>query len=79
MKVCGVLERRQTGRRSYAEERLAAAAGPNYVLLDKRLLCLRSSLVAFVLTVNLSPQPIQPMPPSLGSRHKDLRRHACGI
>jgi hypothetical protein len=58
MKACQVLERTQTGRRTYAVERLAAASR-NYVLLDQRLLSASSSLVAFILTVNLSPKPIR--------------------
>jgi hypothetical protein len=64
MKKTGVLERNQRGR-SFAQEKLVGA-GDNYVLFDERLLRVelanetvnRSMLVAFVLVVNLSKDPV---------------------
>jgi hypothetical protein len=52
-----ILDRKQTGRRSYAIETLAPASD-NFVLIDQRLLKEGSPLVAFVLVVNLSPEPM---------------------
>jgi hypothetical protein len=66
MKRTGVLDRSQRGR-SFAEETLVGA-GDTYVLFDERLLrselanatVNRSMLIAFIPTVNLSPDPMPP-------------------
>jgi hypothetical protein len=54
-----ILDRKQTGRRSYATETLATASD-NFVLIDQGLLKEGSPLVAFVLAVNLSQDPMSP-------------------
>jgi hypothetical protein len=54
-----ILDRKQPeGRKTYATERMAKA-GDGFVLIDQALLKEDSSLVAFVLAVNLSPTPMK--------------------
>jgi hypothetical protein len=59
LKKTKVLERSQSSRRAYATEVLAASSY-NYVLIDEGLLKAKSTLVAYILAVNLSPDPLHP-------------------
>lgn len=59
MKKRDVLERKQKRRNIWAREQLGAK-GDNYVEIDEALLRNNSLLVAFILVVNLSPEPISP-------------------
>jgi hypothetical protein len=60
LKKSGVLERKQTGRKSWAMEQLAESSRNGFVALPEHLLRRKSSVVAFVLAVNLAPGPQRP-------------------
>lgn len=59
LKQTGVLERGQSGRRTFARERLAEH-GDGYVLVNPALLKEPASVVAFALAANLCPGPMTP-------------------
>jgi hypothetical protein len=59
LKKVGVLKRSQTGRKSWAKEQIAESGG-GFVPFPEHLLQRKSLLVAFLLTVNLSPRPLRP-------------------
>ena len=58
-KKCGVLEREQHGR-CYATEKALDDGSGRFVLIDEALLTRSSSLLAFILAVNLRPDPMRP-------------------
>lgn len=58
-KECGALERWQSGRRTYAKERLIGD-GDGFILVDKEALKLPSKQLAFELAVSLSTNPVRP-------------------
>lgn len=59
LKSAKVLVREQKNRRTYATETLAGGDRP-YVLINDTLLKQPSAVVAFVLAINLSPEPVRP-------------------